>query len=137
MNVTKRGRTSAAELEIVQVTPLGRVDRQKPPSELTDEEVEVWVGVVNAEPADWFTSSTIPLLTQYCRHVVSARQIGELKERAAKDMDLAMLDKLLQMQARESGALAMLATKMRIAQQSTTNHRGNKNKAPAKPLWER
>jgi hypothetical protein len=137
MTVTKRGRTSAAELEIVPVTPLGRVPRLRPPSELTDEEVEVWVSVVDTEAADWFSPSTAPLLTQYCRHVVSARQISELKERAVKEMDLATLDKFQQMLARETAALAMLATKMRIAQQSTTNHRGNKTKAQAKPLWER
>jgi hypothetical protein len=40
------------------------------------------------------------------------------------------------MQARESAAIAMLATKMRIAQQSMTNHRGNKKPTPARKLWE-
>lgn len=136
MTVTKRGRVSAADLAIVPMTPLGAVERQKPPHDLTDEEVEVWQGVVNAEPADWFSPSTVPLLTQYCRHVVAARQIGELKERATAEMDLPTLDKLLQMQARESAAIALLATKMRIAQQSTTNHRGNKKPTPARKLWE-
>lgn len=138
MSVTKRGRVSAADLAIVPVTPLGAVPRQKPPHDLTDEQVEVWQGVVNDQPADWFSPSTVPLLTQYCRHVVSARQIGELAERAAAGMDLATLDKLLQMQARESAAIAMLATKMRIAQQSMTNHRGNKKQAAtASKLWDR
>ena len=33
-------------------------------------------------------------------------------------------------------ALAMLATKMRLSQQSTTNHRGNKIKKPLKKLWD-
>lgn len=136
MSVTKRGRVSAADMAIVPVTPLGAVERQKPPHDLTDEEVGVWHGVVNAEAADWFSASTVPLLTQYCRHVVSARQIGELRERAAAEMDLPTLDKLLAMQARESAAIAMLATKMRIAQQSTTNHRGNKKPTQARKLWE-
>jgi hypothetical protein len=44
-------------------------------------------------------------------------------------------DRLLHMQDRESRAIAMLATKMRISQQSTTNHRGNSKKSPRKP-WE-
>jgi hypothetical protein len=137
MPVTKRGRVSAADLAIVPVTPLGAVERQKPPHDLTDEEVEVWQGVVSTEPADHFSPSTVPLLTQYCRHTVSARQIGELKERAMAEMDLATLDKLSQMQARESAAIAMLATKMRIAQQSTIHQRGNKNKpTQARKLWE-
>lgn len=136
MSVTKRGRVSAADLAIVQVTPAGAVPRQKPPHDLTDEEVEVWQNVVNTEPADWFSPSTVPLLTQYCRHTVAARQIGELKEKAMAEMDLPTLDKLLQMQARESAAISMLATKMRIAQQSMTNHRGNKKPTQARKLWE-
>jgi hypothetical protein len=136
MSVTKRGRVSAADLAITQVTPAGVIERQRPPSDLTDEEVEIWHGVVNAEPADWFSASTVPLLTQYCRHVIAAKQIGELKERATAEMDLPTLDKLLQMQARESAAIAMLATKMRVAQQSTTNHRGNKKPTPGRKLWE-
>jgi hypothetical protein len=40
------------------------------------------------------------------------------------------------MQERESRAIAMLATKMRIAQQSTTNHRGNKRPSAARKPWE-
>jgi hypothetical protein len=35
-------------------------------------------------------------------------------------------DRLQKMQERESRAIASLATKMRVSQQSTTNHRGNK-----------
>jgi cell division protein ZapA (FtsZ GTPase activity inhibitor) len=35
-------------------------------------------------------------------------------------------DRLQKMQEREGRAIASLATKMRISQQATTNHRGNK-----------
>jgi hypothetical protein len=38
------------------------------------------------------------------------------------------------MQERESRAIASLATKMRITQQATTNHRGNK--IESKKPWE-
>ena len=131
-----RGRISSVAVEIAPVTPLGSVERQQPPSDLTDEEVEVWARVVATEPADWFTPSTVPLLAQYCRHVVSAKRVAELIERQAKEMDLAMYDKLLQMQERESRAIATLATKMRIAQQSTTNHRGNKKTQASRKPWE-
>jgi hypothetical protein len=49
MSVTKRGRVSAADMSIVPMTPLGAVDRQKPPSDLTDEEVErLGTTIVNA-----------------------------------------------------------------------------------------
>jgi hypothetical protein len=135
--VTKRGRVSAASLEIAPVGVLERVERVKPPRGMVDEEVEVWASVVNTEPAEWFTPSTAPLLAQYCRHVAQAQRIAELVERATSDKDLAIVDydRLLHMQDRESRAIAMLATKMRISQQSTTNHRGNKQQKSRK-LWE-
>lgn len=118
--------------------PIERVERQKPPHDLTDEEIEVWSAVVSTEPADWFSPSTVPLLAQYCRHVVHARRIAELIERATGDKDLAVTDydRLLKMQERESRAIASLATKMRISQQATTNHRGNKRPSAARKPWE-
>jgi len=136
MTVTKRGRYSAAALAIV--TPLGVQERVKPPHDLLDEEVEVWQAIVNAEPADHFSASTIPLLAQYCRHIISAKRIAELIERAAgdKDFSLADYDRLLHMQDRESRAIAILATKMRISQQSTINQRGNHKKPTQVRLWE-
>jgi hypothetical protein len=133
-----RGRQSLKSLELSPANGLETVDRQRPPHELTDEEVEVWAGVVAAEPATWFSASTAPLLAQYCRHAIQAKRIGLLIEKATSDPDLKCrdYDRLLVMQARETAAIAMLATKMRIAQQSTTNHRGNKKPSAARKLWE-
>jgi hypothetical protein len=45
-------------------------------------------------------------------------------------------DRLLRMSVRASTAIAMLATKLRIAPQSLTNHRGNKAPRSAKKPWE-
>lgn len=140
----QRGRTSSAALAIARPT-LEKIERQRPPHDLTDEEVEVWAAVVGTEPADWFSPSTAPILAQYARHVVGARRIAELIERATGDIDpktrqptltVADYDRLLKMQERESRAIASLATKMRISQQSTTNHRGNKRPSAAKKPWE-
>jgi hypothetical protein len=135
----QRGRKSAGALEIATLAvPLDRTERIKPPHDLVDEEVEVWVAVVNNEPADWFSPSTAPLLANYCRHVVSARRVAELIERATSDPDLniADYDRLLKMQERESRCLSSLATKMRISQQATTNHRGNRKPGVVKKPWE-
>lgn len=135
----QRGRVSGAALEIAPMQPLERVERVRPPAGMVDEEVEVWAAVVNTEPADWFTPSTVPMLAQYCRHVVQAKRIAELVERATSDKALSLqdYDKILHMQDRESRAIAMLATKMRISQQATTNHRGNKKATSGhKPLWD-
>ncbi len=135
----KRGRKSAASLEITAVAPVELMERQYAPHDINDEETEVWVAVVEANPADWFNPSTRPLLSQYCRHVIQARRIAELIERATGDPTLSVTDydRLLKMQERESRAISSLATKMRISQQATTNHRGNKKQSSAsrKP-WE-
>lgn len=131
----KRGRPSAASLAVRQIEV---VERQRPPHDLTDEEVEIWVAIVDCESADWFNSSTKPLLAQYCKHVIQARRISELIERATSDKDLCITDydRLLGMQARETRALMTLASKMRISQQATLNQRGNKHPTEARKPWE-
>lgn len=135
-----RGRKSGASLAVLarSPSPVEIVERPKAPHDLTDEETEVWVAVTSAEAADWFTPSTLPLLAQYCRHVIRARHVAEWIEAAtgSKDLSIEDYDRLLKMQARESAALAQLATKMRIAQQSTTNHRGNKKAPTTVRPWE-
>ena len=136
--MAKRGRQSAASLEIARAGPVEIVQRQRPPYDLTDEEVVVWASVVESEPADWFSPSTVPLLAQYCRHVVQARRIAELIEKATGDPDLALsaYDRLLKIQQRESAIIKSLATSMRISQQATTNHRGNKKPSASRKPWE-
>ena len=137
MGVVKRGRPSGAELAVVPVTPLGVQQRIEAPHDLTGEETEVWVAVTNAEPADHFSASTAPLLAQYCRHVVSSRRVAELIERAVSgELSIRDYNELLHMQERESRVIATLATKMRLSQQSTTNHRGNKKPTQARKLWD-
>lgn len=135
----KRGRASVASIMTrPPASVIDRVERPVAPHDLTDEEVEVWAAVVNRMPADWFGSETLPLLSQYCRHVIQARRIAELIEKATSDPKLHVTDyeRILRMQVRESGAIAQLATKMRISQQSTTNHRGNRQTKPGQKPWE-
>lgn len=122
----KRGRPSSAALEIQ--APIEIIPRQPAPHDLTDEETEVWVAIVNVMPADWLSPATAPIMTQYCRHAIHARRVAELIEAKTGDPDLPIeeYDRLLKMQERESRAIASLATKMRLTQQATTNHRGNK-----------
>ena len=133
-----RGRPSIASLTISKPAVLEIVERQRPPHDLSDEEVEIWAAVVNTEPADWFTPSTVPLLAQYCRHVIQARHVAELIEKATSDPELSIrdYDRLLAMQDRESKGILNAATKMRIAQQSLTNHRGNKQPRTVRKPWE-
>lgn len=138
-----RGRASTAALIIAK--PLDSVERQPAPHDLTDEETEIWAAVVNAEPADWLSPSSVPLLVQYCRHSIAARKIAELIEKGASDLDpetkqptmsIKDYDRLLGMQERESRAIATLAQKLRISPHSQTNHRGNKIAKAVKKPWE-
>jgi hypothetical protein len=116
----KPGRPTEGDL-LVRKTEYERLERPKPPFDLSDEGCEVWLNVVNDHPADWFSPATYPLLTQYCRHTIQARRIAAMIEKATGDRTLPLEDqaRLLRMQSVESQNLTRLATKMRISQQAT------------------
>ena len=88
--------------------------------------------------ADWFQPDTYPLLVQYCRHTVAARRVASLVEHAegGETIDVVEYDRLLKMQEREGRAMSSLAVRMRICQQATTNHRGNKEPKATKKPWQ-
>ena len=71
----KRGRKSAAELEIVPLLtePELPVDA---PYDLTDEQVGEWRRIVDALPADFFPAEVLPILAAHCRHITTARLIS-------------------------------------------------------------
>lgn len=129
------GRVSAAALAVVQ--PVEISERPAPLSELTVEEKQEWKRVLNDLPADWVTPSTYGLLLQLCRHQVQARRVAQLIENLASGDDLSTeeFDRLLKMQERESRAIASLATKMRISQQSSYDKSKKKPKMTRKP-WD-
>ena len=136
-----RGRKSAAELGVIQGIP----ERPKPPDELTSAQAEEWRAVVARMPVNWFPRGIWPLLTQYCRHICNARHIAKLIE-AAHDLDigdrtaLMRFNRLLGMQERQSNALAGLATRMRLTNQSrytaSSAATAAKGGTTGKPLWE-
>jgi hypothetical protein len=115
----KGGRPSNQEL-LIRDRELERIERPRPPFDLHDEECVVWAEVVNSMPSDWFTPGSAPLLTQYCRHTVQSRRIAAMIEKATGDPELELIDhaRLLRMQAVETNTLALLATKLRLSQQS-------------------
>lgn len=92
------------------------------------------------------------MLAQYCRHVVSARtvagmikalqeQLEQEPEEGTERLKLMLgaaktMDRLLKMQEREGRALSLLATRMRLSQQSTYDRKKTKGtEGPRKP-WE-
>jgi hypothetical protein len=121
--------------------PLEAYARQALPPELRDEEAEAFLGVINSYPSAWFDAANLPLLTQFARHVVQARRVAELLERAVgqPETQWEYYSALLKQQRAESAALASLATKLRLTPQSRRNDRGNVRPvaAPAgPPPWE-
>ncbi|BAQ16925.1 hypothetical protein [Methyloceanibacter caenitepidi] len=140
-----------------------RIERPPPPDVLTDEQAEIWRQVVNRLPADWFKAETLPLLEAYCRHAVQSRRVAALieqmelaeseriarkskkKTRKAKSEDaedddapfpFKDYDRLLKMQARESGTLASLSVKLRISQSTTYDKSKAKGGSGKKTPWE-
>jgi hypothetical protein len=107
------------------------------PPELSGDEAEVFLDVVNAEEGGWFTRSNLPLLVQYCRHVVQARRVAELIESCVgrRETELPYYLNLLAAQRAETAAIATLSVKMRVAQQSTRNNRGNPPRTESPP-WD-
>ena len=125
--MAQRGRKSAASLEVATlVAPLVSGSRLVAPAILTDAEQSVWVQLINDQPADAFTPTHIPLLTQYCRHVIQAQLIADEIanfDRAwlADDDGLKRYDRLLAMQEREGRAASSLATRLRITRQAVVD----------------
>ncbi|MEM9085315.1 MAG: hypothetical protein AAGB23_05280 [Pseudomonadota bacterium] len=132
-----RGRQSAASLSVISANGIEAVERPRPLAELTGEQSQVWLDVVNRLPAEWFPKETHGLLAQYCRHIVSARRVAQLLEQAEGDdgLEIEDYDRLLKMQEREGRAISSLATRMRLSQQATYDAKKSKPKAGKKP-WQ-
>lgn len=130
-----RGRKSQADLSVVGSTDA--VDRPAPPEELTSEQKQVWLNVVNSLPADHFGEETLGALIQLCRHTVSARRIEQLSraEEQSEDFDLSNYDRIRKMAERESRMISSLMVKLRISP-STTDDRRDKGKRGKNKLLE-
>lgn len=132
-------RQSAAALSVVPPVPLDEVRRPMPPADLSDEQKQEWLAVVNRLPAEWFPRETHAVLAQYCRHVVAARRIAQLVDRMESDQEgfsIEEYDRLLKMQEREGRALSSLATRMRLTQQSTYDETKRKSTKKEVRPWE-
>jgi hypothetical protein len=134
--MSKRGRKSGASLEVVR--SIVTVTRPDPFPDLTTDQQNEWVDIVNRLPADWFPRESHALLAQYCRHVVSAKHVSDLIASLIDgDMEssdwLHDYDKLLKMQEREGRAMSSLATRMRITQHSLVSRDKTKGSMKQKP----
>jgi chaperone required for assembly of F1-ATPase len=132
-----RGRQSTASLSVVGFPGVERCERASAPHELTQEQAEEWRAVVDRMPAEWFPRETWGMLTQYCRHVVSARRVAQLIASAEDQAEISVddLDKLYKMQEREGRAISSLSTRMRMTQQATYDKTKKKPMQSKRP-WE-
>ena len=140
-----RGRQSAeARSAFATMTTLERGTRPEPPKDLSPVEAKIWCDVVLQMPVDWFPPETHTILERYCKHVASIkfldRVIADIEN--AQKPDMGKWHKAANARSRESQLIGILATKMRLTQQSSYNKANSfvakKNravtvKAPAAP----
>lgn len=138
-----RGRKSAASLAVAK--PIVVSDKRlDAPLHITDAEREIWLSVVNDQPANAFTVTHAPLLEMYCRHIINGRILSDEilnfdRSWLASDDGLKRYDKLLAMSERESRAASSLATRLRITRQAIdqqTVARSMINAPSTKKPWE-
>lgn len=138
----QRGRKSADALAINVNDPVIG-ERPEAPDGMPDDQKAVWEQVIQSCPPDWFPPETLDLLTQYCVHVCRARLLAQgvndlsrIQGRTPEETKL-MYD-LMRQEHRQSRMIASLATKMRIAQQSTydkSRKRGQRAASTATKPW--
>jgi hypothetical protein len=117
-------RKSVASLSVV---PAALPQRPAPPRELTKEQACEWTAIVNALPVSWFVAGAAPLLTQYVRHVSTARVLARQIDAVdpAQLGDRAVLRRygvLLGAAERESRALIHLGRALRLNPHSRMRH---------------
>ena len=79
--MAKRGRKSSTSVAVVPPVDPAEIEsiaRPEPPECLDVSARDVWLDVVDNLPADWFEPVMLPVLEQYCRHVVEARRLNAL-----------------------------------------------------------
>jgi len=127
-----------------EVVDIGVAKRPRPPAELTKTEALLWDEIVASRNPEYFDVAAIPLLKEFCRIQTQLDLLGtaisEFEPDWLKKADgLKRLKDLSGLQDRAQARMGLLATKMRLTQQSryvkdSTKPRPNSNSGP-KP-WE-
>jgi hypothetical protein len=119
----QRGRRSGSNL--ISIVGARRMP-PRPPAELSPDQASVWRDMVSSLPDRWVEPPAFPILVQFCRHVVQARRLAEMLERATADPDwtIADYDRLLRIQQRETAAIAACGRALRLNPQQQIWPRG-------------
>jgi hypothetical protein len=116
------GRKSAAENAVVVPGTFGK--RPQPPASLTPRQAEIWREVVGSEDPKFFASgASRALLSDYCAHREAAEKINVAvnafeAEWLSEHDGVKHYQTLLNLRGSETRAAAMLATKLRMTNQS-------------------
>ena len=126
----RASRGAKASREVFTVVTPGNVEvvrRVRAPLELTDEQAAEFQRTVSVMPAEWFCPGNTALLAQLSRHVITARRIAQMIERAilaAEDDTVEgraagrQVFELEKMQLRESAMISRLMTQLRLTPQA-------------------
>jgi hypothetical protein len=108
--------------------------RPPPPPELSEREKQIWNGVVESRPLNFFDAGTLPLLRAFVLHAVLAQDL-------AAELRVHATDKFRKAYRQETSMLACLSSKLRIAklQSGRKKHQHSDaeeiEKTPKRRLW--
>lgn len=124
-------RRSNAALSIVAPA----LDYAEPPAEFCAEAAALWRSVIRTKPIEWFGHDTYPLLSAYCQGAVDAKRAAarlqsfDTSTLNTDDKALGRYERLHRIVDAQRKTLGMLATKMRLAQQSRYDEKAAKTAA--------
>jgi hypothetical protein len=119
-----RGRLSAAERSMIATSTVPEVDaRPDPVKSLNKREAEIWRAVVKSMPPNWFPLHTHTLLEMYCKQVSDQEYLDELMAAAKKAKNEQEWKSCYQLRLESAKVITSLATKMRLAQQSSYDYK--------------
>jgi hypothetical protein len=81
MTQKKRGRQSTADKAVCRPVVAFSKRLPPPPAKLTQDQQEIWRGVLGSHAGDYITPDCFPLLEDYCGAVTASRRIGAEFER--------------------------------------------------------
>jgi hypothetical protein len=123
----QRGRRSSAETSTL-IVDASRQAPPEAPSDLTNEQAQVWREVVGSLPRNWLLRGAQPILVAYCRHVCRSRsmelQIAQFGlEWRQTGGDLERLDRLLALSEKETRLTLACARALRLTPQAQMHPR--------------
>lgn len=129
----KRGRAIADLPIAASDLTADAIGRPEPSDMLGPFERALFLEIVNARPADFFTRDAVPLLEQYCRHKCVADMLAIERANAA---DLKKMITLAYAEAKISSVMCSLAIKLGISRSSAKSAADARDEQAAETPWQ-